>query len=265
LPGWASRGRAGEPYFFFDPDELAALAAQHRAAYAAAEPFPHAVLDGLIPDAVARRLLAEFPAAESFQRMEVKGEPLRRGKLSSFDETAFGGFTRQLLHHLNSWIFVAFLEQLTGIAGLLPDPDVGHSMRHFEPGGKLGIHADFNTHPRLRLDRRLNLLVYLNLDWRPEWGGQLELWDADVARCVRRIEPAFGRSVVFTTTDRTFHGFPDPLRCPPRTTRKSIQLYYYTNGRPESEVAPPHPTLWRHRPGESLDAGEPDSPQPDRG
>jgi 2OG-Fe(II) oxygenase superfamily len=236
--------------FFFDAGALADLARSRREEYASAAPFPHAVFDGLFPEPVARRLLAEFPPPDRFVREEDPDEPRRRGKLASRDETLFGGFTRHLLYHLNSSIFLSFLEELTGIGCLLPDPYVAGSMRHFEPGGRLGVHADYNIHPRLGLDRRLNMILYLNRDWRSEWGGQLELWDAAVTHCVRRIEPAFNRCVIFNSTDFTFHGFPDPLRCPPTETRKSLQLYYFTNGRPAEEVAPGHNTIFRWRPQE---------------
>lgn len=247
-----SRRAAAEPApppdFFFAASALADLARDLGAAYTSAVPFPHAVLDGFFPDDVAGRLLAEFPPPDRFARQEDPAETRRRGKLVSHDEALFGSFTRHLLYHLNSGIFLKFLEELTGIQGLLPDPDVAGSLRHFEPGGCLGVHADFNYHPRLRLDRRLNLIVYLNRDWRPEWGGQLELWDAAMTQCVRRIDPAFNRCVIFNSTDFTFHGFPDALRCPPSETRKSLQLYYFTNGRPAEEIAPPHATVFRWRP-----------------
>ena len=108
-----------------------------------------------------------------------------------------------------------FLEALTGIEGLIPDPYFGGAGPHqILPGGFLKVHADFNWHPLLKLDRRLNLLVYLNKDWREEYGGQLELWDRDMARCERQILPVFNRTVVFSTTDFSFHGHPRPLACP---------------------------------------------------
>jgi hypothetical protein len=234
--------------FFFEAPALSELARSQGPAYRSAAPFPHVVLDGLFPDAVARRLLAEFPPPERFQRQEDPAETRRRGKLVSHDEALFGSFTRHLLYQLNAGIFLRFLEELTGLQGLLPDPDVAGCLRHFEPGGCLGVHADFNVHPRLRLDRRLNLILYLNQDWQTAWGGQLELWDAAMTQCVQRIEPAFNRCVIFHSTDFTFHGFPDPLRCPPPETRKSLQLYYFTNGRPAEEIAPPHATVFRWRP-----------------
>lgn len=244
------RDTTASDLFFFEAGALNELAWSRREAYTSAAPFPHAVFDGLFPDHVARRLLAEFPPKDRFVREEDPSESRRRGKLASHDETLFGSFTRHLLYHLNSGIFVSFLEELSGIRGLLPDPHVANSLRHFEPGGCLGIHADYNIHPRLQIDRRLNMILYLNRNWRCEWGGQLELWDAAMTHCVRRIEPAFNRCVIFNTTDVAFHGFPDPLRCPPSETRKSLQLYYFTNGRPAEEVAPQHGTIFRWRPQE---------------
>jgi hypothetical protein len=96
-------------------------------------------------------------------------------------------------------------------------------------------------------------LLYLNDGWCPEWNGQLELWDADMTHCVERVEPIFGRVVIFTTTSTSYHGHPDPIRPPEGTTRKSLALYYYTNGRPAGEVAASHSTLFQARPG-GLDA-----------
>jgi hypothetical protein len=122
-------------------------------------------------------------------------------------------------------------------------------------GGFLDVLADFNRHDRLRLDRRLNLLLYLNRDWDDAWGGQLELWDEAMTRAVHRISPRFNRVVVFSTTDRSFHGHPGPLSCPPERARTSLALYYYTNGRPAGESTDSHCTIYRERPGESRREG----------
>jgi Rps23 Pro-64 3,4-dihydroxylase Tpa1-like proline 4-hydroxylase len=231
------------PYFFFDRGDLSRLAARRQREYAEAAPFPHAVFDEFLPRRVARRLLREFPLREGFALQETAGGQ-RLGKRASSAEEDLGSFTRHVLYHLNSGIFLDFLAQLTGIQGLLPDPEIGTALRHFDPGGRLGVHADFNFHGHLRLDRRLNLILYLNRRWRPEWQGHLELWDPEMTACVRRIEPVFNRAIVFTTTDRTPHGFPQPLACPAGETRKSLQLYYYTVGRPDHERAAPHGTLF---------------------
>lgn len=167
-----------------------------------------------------------------------------------------GEMTRSLLYQLNSSTFITFLERLTNVDGLIPDPHfVGGGLHQIERGGFLKMHVDFNKHERLRLDRRLNLLIYLNKDWQEEYGGHLELWDKDVTQCSKKILPVFNRCVVFTTTDFSYHGHPEPLTCPEDRSRKSLALYYYSNGRPASEIRrghSEHSTLFRARPGETI-------------
>jgi len=153
---------------------------------------------------------------------------------------------RAFLWEMSSPPVLQFLEALTGIGGLIPDPYFGGAGPHqILPGGFLKVHADFNWHPLLKLDRRLNLLVYLNKDWREEYGGHLELWDREMKACERRILPVFNRTVVFSTTDFSYHGHPRPLSCPEGMTRKSVSFYYYTNGRPDEERSAPHDTVFR--------------------
>jgi 2-oxoglutarate-Fe(II)-dependent oxygenase superfamily protein len=152
-------------------------------------------------------------------------------------------------------MLVGFLEQLTGIEGLIPDPYFwGGGLHQITRGGYLKVHADFNRYSKLRLDRRLNLLLYLNRDWKEEYGGHLELWNEQMTTCERKILPIFNRCVVFSTTDYSYHGHPDPLNCPEQQTRKSLALYYYTNGRLEEGVSPVHTTLFQRRPGERIGA-----------
>ncbi|MFD2145323.1 2OG-Fe(II) oxygenase [Mucilaginibacter antarcticus] len=114
----------------------------------------------------------------------------------------------------------------------------------------LKIHADFNKHETTWLDRRINLLVYLNKDWDECYGGHFELWDKDLTRSFQKILPLFNRVAIFSTTDFSYHGHPNALTCPPDRSRKSLALYYYSNGRPKSEVSKnPHATIFKDRPG----------------
>lgn len=242
---------ATEP-ILLEPARLQTLAEQHRREYAAAEPFPHIVIDDFLPKAVLERVISEIPRPGEVGWIEF--DDARGKKLASKFETQLGSATRALLYQLNSSVFVDFLETLTGISGLVPDPHFwGGGVHQIVRGGFLKVHADFNRHPRLKLDRRLNLLLYLNTEWQEEWGGHLELWDRDMTECRKKILPIFGRCVVFSTTDFAYHGHPDPLNCPAGTTRKSLALYYYSNGRPRSETAGEHySTPFRRRPGERL-------------
>lgn len=238
-------GTAGS---LLDARRLSETASRHREAYAAAEPFPHIVLDQFFPEEILDAILEEFPPAQADSWTGYHHENSK--KLAIDDEKKLGPFTRQLISELNASSFIAFLEQLTGIEGLLPDPHLwGGGLHQITRGGFLKIHADFNWHKRLRLDRRLNLLVYLNKDWKEEYGGHLELWSADMSRCEKKVLPVYNRCVIFSTTDTSYHGHPQPLTCPEGRSRKSLALYYYSNGRPESEKAPAHSTLYQNSKG----------------
>lgn len=215
-------------------------------AYAGARPFPHFVVDDFLDPELLDQVLSEFPKPGeiNWQRFDNEQEI----KLASASESSFGPTTRLLLYHLNSITFLEFLSSVTGIANLISDPRFdGGGLHQIPRGGKLGIDADFNKHPNFGLDRRLNALIYLNKDWREEYGGQLELWNREMTQCEARILPVFNRLVVFGTTDFTYHGHPNPLQCPEGMTRKSLALYYFSNGRPAEEISGDHSTLFKAR------------------
>jgi hypothetical protein len=65
--------------------------------------------------------------------------------------------------------------------------------------------------------------------------------------CQSKVLPVFNRVMIFGTTDYTYHGHPDPLQCPDGMTRKSLALYYFSNGRPAEESSEEHSTLFRPR------------------
>ena len=119
---------------------------------------------------------------------------------------------------------------MTGIGGLLPDPSYfGGGLHKIQAGGFLEIHSDFNHLKRYNLERRLNLLLYLNKDWSPDYHGDLELWDRPSMIKATSVAPLFNRCVVFSTTKESLHGHPTPLATPPGVDRMSLALYYYTN------------------------------------
>ncbi|HYS52239.1 MAG TPA: 2OG-Fe(II) oxygenase [Thermoanaerobaculia bacterium] len=212
--------------------------------YLNAEPFPHVVLDELFANDVLDGVLRYFPAPGDTQWMRFDN-PLEKKLGYSYERSSVSEDVRSFLNDMNAFEMLLWLEALTGIEGLIPDPYFGGGGLHqIEPGGFLKVHADFNVHPKLKLDRRLNMLIYLNKDWREEYGGHLELWDRDGKECRKRILPIFNRTVIFSTTDTSFHGHPDPLRSPRGVTRKSVSLYYYTAGRPLEERSRPHDTIF---------------------
>lgn len=236
----------------FDRATLMDRAAAFRDDWEGSSPFPHIVADGLIDPDVLHLVAGEFPEPEQI-RWQQFDRPTEL-KLANADMSLMGPTTRRLLNELNSQVFISFLEAVTGIDGLIPDPHLeGGGLHQIRRGGFLKVHADFNRHDKLKLDRRLNVLIYLNDDWAESYGGELELWDREMTACAKRIAPQFNRMVVFATTDFSYHGHPEPLTCPPERARRSLALYYYTNGRPSDEVTAPHTTLFRKRPTDTFE------------
>jgi len=204
------------------------IAAARAADYRAAAPFPHIQLDGLFDEALLDQAIAEMPVMARWARYDTANER----KVVCSDVAAFGPAGQILVHGLNSAPFIRFLERLTGIQGLIPDPHL-HAAGYMKvpPGGFLGLHYDFTTQQELRLDRRVNVLLYLNRDWRTEWGGQLELHSNDPLESAQHqsvdIEPLFNRLVIFNTPD-ALHGHRRPIACPPDRARLCFSWYYYT-------------------------------------
>jgi Rps23 Pro-64 3,4-dihydroxylase Tpa1-like proline 4-hydroxylase len=158
---------------------------------------------------------------------------------------------RQLIAEMNSGPFTFLLSQLTGIEDLVVDAQMlGGGVHLVERGGLLRVHADFRRHLSYNLERRLNLLLYMNPDWQEEYGGHLELWDSEMKTCVRRVLPIANRCVIFNTTKSSYHGHPRPLACPEGVLRKSIALYYYTVDQPTAPDPTNHATAWQELPEE---------------
>ena len=225
--------------------------------YESAEPFPHIMIEEPFPDGRIREVAQEIQAARIDPEAPGYGW---LGKRRASDLDTFPPKTRQLVEEMNSPPFIRWLEEVTGIKGLHPDPYLeGGGIHQIPPGGFLKIHTDFNWHRRLGMHRRVNLLLYLNEDWQEEWGGQLELWrESDISsadgKAVASFAPLFNHMVIFSTTDFSYHGHPHKLSCPPDRTRNSIALYYYSEDRPQSEIrfGNSEMTNYRARPDEHM-------------
>ncbi|MBI1859962.1 MAG: 2OG-Fe(II) oxygenase [Deltaproteobacteria bacterium] len=231
----------------FDYQKLESFAATLSESYASARPFPHIVVDEFGERDRLAEALAVVPRPGDDIGWEEFDTPTEK-KLAQNRIDRLPIAIVRVLEEMNAPPFLAFLERLTGITGLIADPDlIGGGLHQIVPGGFLGIHADFNYHPKWRWDRRLNVLLFLNEGWQEEFGGHLELWDEKLSAS-KRVLPVFNRMVCFSTTDVSFHGHPEPLCCPSERTRKSLALYYYTKGRPRGERSFPHSTLFQALP-----------------
>ena len=200
-------------------------------------PFPNIYFDSFFEVPFLRKVLGEFPDISALEDNIHYVNP-NEEKFASKGEYQFGEHTKNLAHYLNSQPFLEFLQKLTGIQEtLIPDPYFeGGGFHQIKPGGFLKLHVDFHKHPKLSLDRRINVLVYLNEKWEESYGGHFELWETDMSKNVVKILPVFNRMAIFSTTGNSWHGHPNPLTCPSDRSRKSLALYYYTHGRPKEEL-----------------------------
>ncbi len=220
-------------------------------AYRGKKPYPYGGFDDFLPAEVLDRVLEELqslPEAETtFNRPQEKLK-------TSYVPERLPPYTRNLFYVLNSRPFVQFLENMTGIKGLIPDPYfAGGGIHVVANGGHLDIHADFNHNAILNLERRLNVLIYLNKDWQESYGGSFEIWNNEMTEMVESYVPQFNRMVCFNTGSTTWHGNPTPVNHPEGKPRMSLALYYYTatwDGTKRS-----HTTLFKPRPG-SIDQAD---------
>ena len=215
--------------------------------YCFAEPFPHIVIDNFLPSTLIEKIISNFPKdkLDNDVMFESGYAGLHKRQVMPID---CNGFIREVFGFFNSAAIIQFLESLTTIPALIPDPHfVGGGFHETAKGGKLGMHADFRINDRLHLNRRINAIIYLNKDWKDEYGGHLELWDKKMQGKVHSIAPIFNRCVIFNTDSDSFHGHPDPLTTPEGITRKSIALYYYTASKRIYEDSVAHSTMYKAR------------------
>ena len=228
--------------------------------YLNAKPFPNVVFNNFFKDDFLNTILEEFPDLSKLnesQNYNVKNEI----KLSNKNYNKFPRTIKSFFDFLNADVFLNFLQNITSIKEkLVADPHLeGGGLHEIKSGGVLKIHTDFNRHPFLDLDRRVNVLIYLNKNWKNNYGGHLELWNQNMSKCEKRISPSFNTMVIFSTTDFSNHGHPELLNCPKEISRKSLALYYFSSGRPKSEVSGKHKknrTFFKSRSGIKNDADE---------
>ena len=205
------------------------LVRQLASEYQVAMPFPHIRLNGFLEPETAKLVASEFPDVHSTAWIHYKHANEKKSGLNKRE--LFPPCIGEVVDELNSRPFVTWLSQLTGIPALFADPSLaGGGLHQVQRGGFLNVHTDFSVHHyRPDSQRRVNLIVYLTPNWREEWGGALEFWDAGMKERAAHYFPYFNHAVIFNTGSTSFHGFPDPIRCPDLVSRRSLALYYYTS------------------------------------
>jgi hypothetical protein len=198
------------------------------ASFAGATPFPHLVLNDVIslsPESI----VAEFPEKDWDGWTDLGGQAWQRGKQSCSDIEIIPDLPARMLREMNDPSFLKFIEDVTGLRGLLADPYFeGGGMHLLSAGGKLSAHTDFHLHESLNVFRRINVLIYLNNEWQSAYGGELRLaLNSSPTVPAVTVAPTFGTCVIFQTDDNSPHGVsPVTDGSPPR---RSLAAYYYTS------------------------------------
>lgn len=193
------------------------------------EPFNHVVFDDFLSDEVLGSLLEEFPDYDSKIWHEYNN-PLEVKKTCN-NWNSFGITTYKVFDFLNSKNFIDLIEPFVGTT-LYPDYGLnGGGLHTHKSGGKLNTHLDYSMHPKLPLQRKLNLIIYLTPNWVESWGGELGLWSNNPNTnkpdmLVKKIIPKFNRAVLFDTSQNSWHGLPDKINMPDGFFRNSFAIYY---------------------------------------
>ena len=230
----------------FNKKSFSQLAYDNRRNYQENTPYPHIIFDDFLPLDIAKIISSEYPnlnnTAESFKLHDH--EYASRYLLE--DTTKFSTNLQLFSNAISSRSFLLFLETLTGIKSLIPDPYfMGGGAMVTNQGGHLNVHVDFNWHQKLQAWRRCNVLFYLTQNWREEYEGKLELWSKDGNKKIKDITPLFNRVVIFNTTSTSYHGQPVKVMCPKDKPRHVFSAFYYASEKNDETDNHPHYTRYK--------------------
>lgn len=200
------------------------------------QPFDHWVIPNFFSDETAKELESDFYEYDDERWLTRNHTEFEQKRLATHWDWYPGSFYRAF-YYLCSNEFLAELKKMTGIEEeLYADYGLHAGGMHIHPSnGRLNLHRDAEMHPKLNLKRKLNIIVYLNSNWKEEWGGALELWsnnpeDGQPLEKIKEVSPMFNTAFIFDTTQNSWHGLPnnDAIHAPDGEQRKSIALFYYT-------------------------------------
>ena len=210
------------------------------------KPFPHIELNGLWDKSLLKQCNEEINQFNDWDgEKNFYGSIKKRysNKYQIFPESV-----KKVVDEVQSVEFLKWLKTFTGEEIIHNDPYMeGGGIHSITQGGFLKIHADFNWHKKIKLYRKLNILIYLNESWEDSWGGFLELWAKDLKKCEKKFNPIFNKTIIFSTDDFSFHGHPDPLKCPSNVWRNSLAFYYYSPIKPKRVYLKRDNTKYRER------------------
>ncbi len=190
-----------------------------------AKPCRHLVLPNFLNTELATTLYEAFP---SINTLNVKRKSLNEDKSEDYHFEKWHPSFGLLRDTIAGPEFSAWISAITGVEGLHTTHDaLGSGVHQGKNGSYVDVHIDVNMNPEKGLWRRINLLIYLNKNWKPEYGGDLELWNKAMTQCEATVPCDFNRAVIFYTDENSPHGY-RKIQVPEGETRKSFYTYFYT-------------------------------------
>lgn len=189
-----------------------------------AEPFENIVIDNFLNEDYAKELINYFP--NNYDDWYIYENPIEvKYAYDNVEELPL--VIKNYFYILSSNQIIEIFRKLTNIENLEYDEYLHGAGLHCHPKfGRLNIHLDYEKHPYSGKERRINIIFFLNREWKPEWNGSNELWDKNVTECVKKTEIKFNRAIIFKTNDISYHGVPDKIMCPEGIYRKTLAYYY---------------------------------------
>ena len=188
--------------------------------------FPHIVIENFLKQEVIEEIHTNFPDFNKEDWWEYNN-PI---------EVKYANDKIKTLHPVIQNVFNALstekitdkIKILSGINDLEHDPTLHGAGLHLHPrNGRLLLHLDYEKHPVLEnKQRRLNIILYLSKNWKPEWNGSTELWNKSLTEKIKESPVVFNSALIFQTTEESWHGVPLKIMCPSDIFRKSLAFYY---------------------------------------
>lgn len=228
-------------YNFFQSLETTYPVDIHRQEYLTGKPVSQLIIDNFLPNEVYQEILNELDNYPE-EMWAIKNLPSSgiRKESKNFNATPL---LRTVANSFTSDLFVSWMKKITNNDQIIPDVEfLGAGLASAPQGSYLGLHVDFNWNNTLKLNRKFNLLFYLNKEWKEEWGGELEIWNFEKTKLESKILPMPNRLIFWEHDERLVHGYPTPIKSPSGVERQNLMVLYYTsNGSPEAE---PHKSIF---------------------
>jgi len=195
--------------------------------FSLSKPFPHIELNNFWNNELLEKCFSEIKDYKHWDG--EKNFFAAKKRLYSSNRKLYPENVKKVFNVLCSIKFINWLESFTNEKELVADNNLTASgISSVGRGGFLKIHCDPNWNPKMKLYLRIIIIVYLNKDWKDEWGGHLELWNKEMNTCVKKIKPNINNMFIFSNNGKNFHGHPDPLNIPENERRNNLIMYYYS-------------------------------------